>query len=97
MGLKMACFLTQSCQGFSRFGFQFQVPNEEEAEESISEDEADPGVFSGTPNFVPLPLEAEVPVEASYPLSHIGASLSDFHDLEARTTEAIGKHLGPFV
>ena len=51
-------------------------------------DEADPGVYSNTPSFVPLLDELEVPVEAGSPLSPAGASLSDFHGLEACTTEA---------
>ena len=70
--------------------FTFQVPDldEEEAEESVSEDEADPEVFSDTPSFVPLPSEAEVPVEAGSLLSPAGASPSNLHGSEARTTEA---------
>ena len=68
--------------------FNFQVSDEEEAEESIYEDEEDPGVFSDTPSSVPLPSEAEVPAEAGSPPLLIGASPSDLHDLEARTTEA---------
>ena len=55
--------------------FNFQVPDEKEAKESISEDEADPGVFSDTPSFVPLPNEAEVPAEAGSPISPIGLRL----------------------
>ena len=68
--------------------FNFQVPNEEEAEECVSEDEADPGVFSDTPSFVPLPGEVEVLAEASSPLSLAGASPFDLHDFKAHTTEA---------
>ena len=68
--------------------FNFQVPDEEEAKESISKDEADPGVFSDTPSSIPLLDEAEVPAEAGSPLSPTAASPSDLHDLEARTTEA---------
>ena len=64
------------------------LPDEEEAEEFVSKDEADPGVYSDTPNSVPLPSEPEVPVEAGSPLSPIGASPSDLHGLEACTTEA---------
>ena len=59
--------------------FNFQVSDEEEAEESVSEDEADPRVLSDTPSSIPLPGEAEVPVEASP---------SSLHGLEARTSEA---------
>ena len=69
--------------------FNFQVPDEEEAEESVYEDEADPGVFSDTPSSVPLPCEVEVPAEAGSPPSPAWASPSDLHGLEARTTEAV--------
>ena len=68
--------------------FNFQVPDEEEAEESVSEDEANPGVLSDTPNSAPLPGEAKVLVEAGSSLSPAGASPSDLHGLEARTSEA---------
>ena len=68
--------------------FNFQVPDDEVADESVSEDEADPGVFSDTPNSVPLPGEAEVPTKTDSPLLPVGASPSDLHGLEARTTEA---------
>ena len=68
--------------------FNFQVPDEEEAEESVSEDEADLGVFSDTSSSVPLSSEAEIPAEAGSSPSLVGASPSDLHSLEARTTEA---------
>ena len=83
-------FRRRVAKAFPSLDFNFQVPNEEEAEESVSKDEADPGVFFDTPNFVLLPGEAEIPVEAGSPLSHTGASPSDLHVLEAHTTEAIG-------
>ena len=67
--------------------FNFQVPDEKEVEESVSEDEADPGVFSDTPISAPLPSESEVPTEAGSLLLPVGASSSDLHGLEARTTE----------
>ena len=81
-------FRRRATKVFPSLDFNFQVPNEEEAEESISKDEADPGVFSDTPNSVPLPGEAEVPARAGYPLSPAWTSPSDLHGLEARTTEA---------
>ena len=84
----MACFSTQSYQGFSGFELQFLIPDEEEAEEFVSEDEADHGVYSDTPSSVPLPGEPEVPAKAGSPLSPARASPSDLHNLEARTTEA---------
>ena len=65
-----------------------QVLDEEEAEESVYEDEANPGVFSDTPSSVPLPGEAEIPIKAGSSPSPAGASPSDSHGLKARTTEA---------
>ena len=90
MGLRMACLPTQSCQGFSGLDFNFPVPDpdEEEAEESVSEDEADPGVLSDTSRSVPLPGEVEVPAGVGSSLLLAGASPSDLHGLEAHTTEA---------
>ena len=68
--------------------YNFQVPNEEEAEESIYEDETNHGVHSDTPSSVPLLGEPEVLAEASSSLSLTVASPSDLHGLEARTTMA---------
>ena len=45
-------------------------------------------MFSNIPNSVPLPSEAEIPVEVGSSLSLVGASPSYLHGLEARTTEA---------
>ena len=83
-------FRHRAAKAFPSLDFNFQVPGpiEEGAEESISEDEADPGVFSDTTNSVPLPGKAEVPTEAGSLFSPVGASPSDFHGSEARTTEA---------
>ena len=83
-------FRCRAAKAFSGLDLNFQVPNpdEEEAEESVSEDEGDPSVFSDTPSSVPLPGEAKVPVEAGSPLSPTGASPSDLHGLEARASEA---------
>ena len=68
--------------------FNFQVPDEEEAQELFSKDEADPRVSSDTPSSVPLLGEAKVLAEAGSPLSLAGASPSDLHSFEARTTKA---------
>ena len=70
--------------------FNFQVPNpdEEEVEESVSEEEEDPEVFSDTLSSVPLPGEDEVPAKAGSLLSPAGASPSNLHGSEARTTKA---------
>ena len=81
-------FQRRAAKAFSGLDFNFQVPDEEEVEESFSEEEVDRGVFFDTSSFVPLPGEAEVPTKAGSPLSPAGASPSDLHGLEACTTEA---------
>ena len=83
-------FRRKVAKAFPGLNFNFPVPDpdEEEAEESVSKEEVDPGVFSDTPSFVPLPSEAEVPAEAGSPLLPVGSSPSDLHGLKARTTEA---------
>ena len=70
--------------------FNFPVPDldEEEAEESVSEDEADPGVSFDTPSSVLLPGEVEVTDGDGSPLLPTGALPSDLHGLEAHTTKA---------
>ena len=73
---------------FPGLDFNFQVPDEEEAEESIFEDEADLGLFSYTPSSVPLPSEAEVPTKASFLLSPAGVSPFNLHGSKACTSEA---------
>ena len=88
MGLRWLAFGRRASKAFPGLDFNLQVPNEEEVEESVSKDEADPEVFSDTPNSVPLPGEAEIPAEAGSASSPAGASPSDSHDLEARTSEA---------
>ena len=59
-------FQRRVVQAFLGLNFNFPVPNpdEEEAEESVYEEEADLGVSSDTPSSAPLPGEAEVPTEA---------------------------------
>ena len=81
-------FQRGAAKAFPGLDFNFQVPDEEEAEESVYEDEVDPGVFSDTPISTPLPGEVEVPSEAGFPFSLAGVSPFDLHGLEARTTEA---------
>ena len=76
-------FQRRAAKDFSGLDFNFQVPSEEEAKESVYEDEANPGVYYDTPSFVPLPGEPEVPAEAGFPLSPARASPSDLHGLEA--------------
>ena len=83
-------FQRRTAKAFLGLNFNFPVPDpdKEEAEESISEDETDPGVFSDTPSSAPLLGEAEVLAEAGSLLSSIGASSSNLRGSEARTTEA---------
>ena len=80
-------FRLRAAKDFRGLDFNFPIPNydEEEAEESISEDEADSGVSADTPSSVPLLGEVEVLTEAGSPLSLVGASPSDLHGLEACT------------
>ena len=51
-------------KAFPSLDFDLQVPNEEEAEEFVYDDEVDPEVLSDTPSSAPLPSEAEIPAEA---------------------------------
>ena len=85
---KWLAFRRRTAKAFLGLDFNFQVPNEVEAEEFVFEVEVDPGVLSDTPSSVPLPGEAEVPAEPGSILSPARASPSDLHGLEARTTEA---------
>ena len=63
-------FRRRAAKAFSGLDFNLQVPDEEEAEESVYEDKADPEVFSDAPSSIPLPDEAEIPAEAgSSPLA----------------------------
>ena len=88
IGLWVARFPTQGCQGFPGLDFNLQVPDEEEAKESVFEDEADPEVFSDAPSLVPLPSEAKTPAEAGSSPSPTGALSFDLHSSEASTIEA---------
>ena len=81
-------FRRRAAKAFPGSDFNLQVLDEEEAEESVYEDEADPEVLSDTPSSVPLPSEAEGPIEASSSPSPAGALPSDLHGSEDRTTEA---------
>ena len=81
-------FQRRVAKAFPGLNFNLQVPDEEEEEESVSEDEADPEVFPDAPSLVPFLGEAEAPAEdGSFP-SPIGALPSDLHGSEACTTEA---------
>ena len=75
---------------FPGLDFSFQVPVEGEAEESNSDNKADPVVFSDAPSSVPLPGEPKIqaPAEAGSLTSIVGTSPSDLHGLEVWVTEA---------
>ena len=81
-------FRRRATKAFSGSDFNLQVPDEEEAEESVSEDEADPEVFSDAPSLVPLPGEAEAPTEAGSSPQPARALPSDLLGSEACTTKA---------
>ena len=80
-------FRCRAAKAFPGLDFNLQVPDEEEVEEFVSDEEVDPEVLSDTLSSVPLPGEAEILAEASSSPSPAGALPSDRHDLEARTTE----------
>ena len=56
-------FRRRAAKAFSGLDFNLQLPDEEEAEESVSEDEAYPKVFPDAPNSVPFLGEDEAPAE----------------------------------
>ena len=87
--LAFQCRVAKAFPGLD-FNFPVPDPDENEAEESVSEDKADPGVFSDTPNYAPLPGEAEVPVEAGSLLSLVGASSSSLHGSKAPLLRLLG-------
>ena len=66
---------------FPGLDLNFQVPGEEEAEEFISEDEADPGMSSDAPSTIHF----EVPLEVGFPTSPVGALPPDSHGSTARS------------
>ena len=68
--------------------FNLRVLDEEEAEESISKDEANPKVFPNAPSSGLFPGEAEAPSKAGSSPSPTGALHSDLHGSEAHTTKA---------
>ena len=69
-------FQRRAAKAFPSLKLNFQVPNEEEAEESSSESEADPGTFSDAPRSPDCPRDPEVPTEVSSPSLHVGAPSS---------------------
>ena len=83
-------FRRKAAKVFPSLDFNFQVPVEGEVEESDSNDEVDPVVFSDAPSSVPLPgkPEIEASVEVGSPTSVAGTSPSNLHGLEVRVSEA---------
>ena len=83
-------FRLKAAKVFPGLDFNFQVPAKEEAEESNSDDEANPMVFSESPSSIPLPGEPEIeaPAKVGSPTSVVGTSPFDLHGLEVRVTEA---------
>ena len=66
-------FQFRVARAFPSLVLNFQVPSEEELEESSFESEADPETFSYTPRSADCPGDPEVPAEASSPSLHLGA------------------------
>ena len=60
-------FRRRAAKAFLGLDLNLQVPDEEEDEESVSEDEVDPEVFSDALGSVPFPGEAEVPARLVIP------------------------------
>ena len=81
-------FRRRAVKAFPGLDFNLQVPDEEEAKELVSEDEADPEVFFEAPSSVPYLGEAETSAEAGSSPSPAGALPSDSHGSEARITKA---------
>ena len=83
-------FRRKAAKVFPSLDFNFQVPVEGEVEESDSNDEVDPVVFSDAPSSVPLPgkPEIEASIEVGSPTSVAGTSPSNLHGLEVRVSEA---------
>ena len=69
-------FQRRAVKAFPSLDLNFQVPSEEEVEESSSESEADPGSFSDTPRSADCPGDPEVPTEANSPFLYMGAPSS---------------------
>ena len=69
-------FQRKAAKAFLGLDLNFQVPSKEEAEESFSEGEADPKMFSDAPNSVHCPGEPEISTKASSPSLPIRASSS---------------------
>ena len=69
-------FQHRAAKAFPILDLNFQVPSKEEAEESSSESEAEPGTFSDGPRSADCPGDPKVPIEANSPSLHVGAPSS---------------------
>ena len=69
-------FCCRASKAFPSLDLNFQVPSEEEVEESLFEGEADPRMFSDAPRSTDCLREAENPAEASSPSLLVEASPS---------------------
>ena len=63
-------FQRRAAKAFPGLDLNIKVPSDEEAEESFSEGEADPKVFSNAPGSADCPREPEAHAEASSPSVH---------------------------
>ena len=66
-------FQRRAAKAFPSLDLSFQVPSEEEEEESFSKSEADPKTFSDAPCSFDGPWDLAVPSEANSPPLHAGA------------------------
>ena len=69
-------FQRRAAKAFPSLDLNFQVPSEEEVEESSSESEADPGSFSDAPHSADCPGDPKVPTEANSLFLYMGAPSS---------------------
>ena len=68
-------FRRRVTKDFPGLDFNLQVPDKEEAEESVSEDEADPEVFSDTLSLVPSLVKLRFPLRLALPPRLLGLCL----------------------
>ena len=69
-------FQRRAAKAFPSLDLNFQVPSKEEAEESSSKSEVDPGMFLNSSRSINCSGDPEVPAEASSPSLHVGAPSS---------------------
>ena len=69
-------FQRRAAKDFLSLDLNFQVPSEEEAEESSSKSVADPRIFLDAPRSTDCPGDPEVPAEDNSSSLHVGAPSS---------------------